>query len=87
MHLWVCFPACDWIMPSNIIICHLDTVSYGVVSEKLFPSLMVWSVQCYLDIWSGSVQRRDLEGLRTGLVTQPLCLGQLLEAPGEVVYC
>ena len=58
----------------------------GVVREKLFPSLLVWSVQCYLGLWSRSVQIRDVEGLQSGLVINPLCLSRLLEAPGEVVY-
>ena len=55
-----------------------------MVSEKSFPFLMVWSVQCYLGLLSISVQRCDAEGLRLGLVTQPLCLGRFLEAPREV---
>ena len=87
MYPGVCFPACVWVITSNIVICHLHVVSYGVVSEKSFPSLMVWSIQCYLGLWSRSVQRHDAEGLRSGLVTQPLCLECILEASREVVYC
>ena len=86
MYLWFCFSACAWVIPSNIVIFHLHTLSYRVVSEKSFPFLLVWSVQCYLGLWSRSVQRHDAEGLRSGLATQPLGLGQLLEAPREVVY-
>ena len=70
-----------------MVICHLHTMSYGVVSERLFPSLLVWSVKCFLGLWLRSVQRRDTEVLRSRLVTQPVCSSRLLEASGEVVYC
>ena len=58
-----------------------------MVIERSFPSLLVWSVQFYLGLWSRSVQGRDAKGLRSGLVTQPLFLGWLLEVPREVVNC